>query len=87
MLVLCDLRPEKPDDRSRIANGNLNVGLELDASTVERGIAFLENSANTVKLRSQRGFDGRNGLINHKAISLTLEPVEVPSAACLILRE
>ena len=74
------LGSEVADDCARVANGDLDVGLEFDACAGEGRFAFLEDAAHGLERASDGFAEAGNGGVENEAIAVAFEPVEVASA-------
>ena len=75
------------DDGARVADGNLDVRFAFDACAIKGGDTFLKNSAHRLECAAFVLLDGGNCGVEHEAISVTFEPIEIASPGGLIFRQ
>ena len=78
---------EVADKGSWVADGDLDVGFELDAGTDEGRFAFLKDAAHGVKGAVEHRFQARDCGVQDEAIAVAAEPVEIAFADGFVVRE
>ena len=81
------MRAKVADDGVRVADGDLDVGFEFDAGSREGGLAFLKDAVHRLESDAVLSSDCGDGEIDHEAVAVPLEPVEIYVSRALVMRK